>query len=475
MNKLFVFILSSRDSPIYARDNNLKRKFQNPLLGPKIEIPPLSSRNERYPKPYHDLVPYKSHRENYNSGHYLDDQSEKISSTRSEPTQRRSRYDEYHEENNIRKQIYMPNNMNFQNRSNSQDNLNIPNDNVYSHNHRSRPSSTPPNDRKKYDRQRSQSPKCNQNYFDNGHYKSKDILYSEENNFVENYSRTKENSITKMDKNSLLSNASGRMKVNDYVNSNNDYENSSGLHRKPLGNANSARGRSPSRSEQTSLFKQRKSKSPISSHELQPKRYKGRNVVLHILETKEVCVETLQKIDGKFYVVEVVKISSDGMKIAVFYPNNRKGVPASEVPTQVLDKEATVYSYNDEIPQKIWKKYETAYTFVNSIKKSTPRVRYYDENDKFILMKNSPPNFEAVFYLGPKLVFSQDKITITEPNKRPYDLVKEECPDSLPSNLKIFYEHAKDVSFLETLVYKTILVYLLDFRFYKYLKILLEH
>lgn len=141
---------------------------------------------------------------------------------------------------------------------------------------------------------------------------------------------------------------------------------------------------------------------PLNAQRLKPIRQKTRNAVVSISECNEVCLEFLQQKERQDYVIEVIRISSNGMKITTYIPNGKKGVLLTSEPPSLPanSKCATSYLYCS-LPFKYWKKYQYAARFVDLVRKKTPKITLYTKYAKCMLMENSPSaDFEACFYDG---------------------------------------------------------------------------
>ncbi|KAF4528591.1 hypothetical protein B566_EDAN015811 [Ephemera danica] len=140
----------------------------------------------------------------------------------------------------------------------------------------------------------------------------------------------------------------------------------------------------------------------LSTLRLQPVRHRTKNVVLSILASGEVGVEFLKrKPNGEERVIDVCRISSDGIRIIIYRPNKGKGCKLAdsipELPAQGADY---IFSY-ENLPEKHVTKYLYAARFVDLVKSVTPKVTFYSDQAKCMLMENSPvPNFEANFFDG---------------------------------------------------------------------------
>ena len=112
---------------------------------------------------------------------------------------------------------------------------------------------------------------------------------------------------------------------------------------------------------------------PLSSERLRPIRQKTRNAVVSILEDETVSLEFLQKKNGEDFVVEVLLVSGDGIKVTQFHPNGRQGVELSDTPPALQSSTAVSYAFS-ALPTKLWKKYRYAEKFVRLVKMKTPKV-----------------------------------------------------------------------------------------------------
>lgn len=141
---------------------------------------------------------------------------------------------------------------------------------------------------------------------------------------------------------------------------------------------------------------------PLNAQRLKPIRQKTRNVVVSITENNEVCLEFLQQKDNQDYVLEVVRISCNGMKITAYIPSGKRGVLLSCSPPPLPANTRAVSNYlYCSLPFKYWKKYQYASRFVDLVRKKTPKITLYTKLAKCMLMENSPSaDFEACFYDG---------------------------------------------------------------------------
>lgn len=115
---------------------------------------------------------------------------------------------------------------------------------------------------------------------------------------------------------------------------------------------------------------------PLNSTRLRPIRQKTRNAVVSITDDGEVCLEFFHHKNGQDRVFEVLRISQNGMKISVYQPNGKSGIPLSlQPPLPPAGCESTSTYLFSNLPSKYWKKYQYATGFVHLVRKKTPKVR----------------------------------------------------------------------------------------------------
>ena len=195
--------------------------------------------------------------------------------------------------------------------------------------------------------------------------------------------------------------------------------------------------------------KQKKSKSigdivePLNAQRLKPIRQKTRNAVVSITESNEVCLEFLQQRENQDYVIEMLRISSNGMKIITFIPNGKKGVLLTSEPPPSLSHSTSTATYlYCSLPFKYWKKYQYAARFVDLVRKKTPKITLYTKLAKCMLMENSPnPDFEACFYDGAKIHQSRECTRIIDPSGVSYTLESMGGKDGIPNDMRSSIEH----------------------------------
>lgn len=137
----------------------------------------------------------------------------------------------------------------------------------------------------------------------------------------------------------------------------------------------------------------------LCAKRLLPTRHQTKNAILSILDTKEVCVEFVKKKGTKKQeiVYEVCRISPDGQRIILYEPETKvsPGPNPPPLPSSGTDQ---IYSF-ENLPEKHWKKYTYATKFVDLVRAKTPKVTYYSDKAKCLLMENLI-DFEACFHDG---------------------------------------------------------------------------
>lgn len=184
---------------------------------------------------------------------------------------------------------------------------------------------------------------------------------------------------------------------------------------------------------------------PLNSERLRPIRQKTRNAVVSILDDGEVALEFFHHKNGVDKVFEVLRISQNGMKIAVYQPNGKAGVPlSSQPPPAPKGWESTCTYLFSSLPSKYWKKYQYATRFVHLVRKKTPKVTMYSKHAKCMLMENFPhADFEVCFYNGAKVHQSQECTRIIEAGGVSYTLESVGGLDGVTQEMKPLLEHAQ--------------------------------
>ncbi|XP_018571436.1 serine/threonine-protein kinase PLK4 [Anoplophora glabripennis] len=184
----------------------------------------------------------------------------------------------------------------------------------------------------------------------------------------------------------------------------------------------------------------------LCSKRLLPTRHQTKNAILSILEDGEVCIEFIKK-RGQLkreMVCEVMKISSDGLRIILYEPEGGKGVPPSDKPPILPSQGADKIFSIENLPEKHWKKYMYAFKFVDLVRAKTPKVTYYTDKAKCLLMENLI-DFETCFYDGAKITQSSTEgITIIDASGNKYNFQTEHECRNLTGTLDLLWSHSQD-------------------------------
>ncbi|XP_054724483.1 serine/threonine-protein kinase PLK4-like [Uloborus diversus] len=132
---------------------------------------------------------------------------------------------------------------------------------------------------------------------------------------------------------------------------------------------------------------------PFNTARLHPFKQIINFAVFSLESDGQVCLEYLKTKKGKKYVSTACYFSADGMRISI----QKKSPLCSEIYTK-----AQHFSY-ENLPKVHWKKYIHASRFVDSIKVKTPKITFFCNRAKamLIMMENVPnPDFHMRFYNG---------------------------------------------------------------------------
>lgn len=175
---------------------------------------------------------------------------------------------------------------------------------------------------------------------------------------------------------------------------------------------------------------------PLCAERLPIISHRTRNAVLKI-ETSAVTVEFIKKKgkDREEKVVEVCKISKDGMKIIIYSVDKPYNIINSEHNPSADE----VFSYHN-LPQKHWKKYLYASRFVDLVKAKTPKITLYSILAKCQLMENNT-DMEIFFYNGEKVAYTAPEgLKVIDKNLKTYH-----NPYNVPE-LKYLVDHYEECS-----------------------------
>lgn len=153
---------------------------------------------------------------------------------------------------------------------------------------------------------------------------------------------------------------------------------------------------------------------------------------------------------------EVCRISPDGERIVLYEPEGGKGIQPDQTPPP-LPQQGTdqIFSF-ENLPEKHWKKYMYAYKFVDLIRAKTPKVTYYTDKAKCLLMENLV-DFEACFFEGGKVTRSTaDGITIIDSTGTKYTTRDENDCENLPAPIEWLWSYSQESRNQCTLLERTL-------------------
>ncbi|XP_050308808.1 serine/threonine-protein kinase PLK4 [Anthonomus grandis grandis] len=184
----------------------------------------------------------------------------------------------------------------------------------------------------------------------------------------------------------------------------------------------------------------------LCSQRLLPTRHQTKNAILCIQNDGEVTVEFIKKKGSlkKEVVCEIIRISPDGMRIVMYEPEGGRGVaPSHETPPLPVHGADKIYSI-ENLPEKHWKKYMYAYKFVELVRAKTPKVTYYSDKAKCLLMENLT-DFEVCFYEGGKVTqTTTEGTTLTDSVGRKFNFrSKSECRN-LSGTFELMWKHTEE-------------------------------
>ncbi|XP_028174244.1 serine/threonine-protein kinase PLK4 [Ostrinia furnacalis] len=178
---------------------------------------------------------------------------------------------------------------------------------------------------------------------------------------------------------------------------------------------------------------------PLCAERLPVISHRTRNAILKI-EPTAVIVEFIKKKgkDREEKVVEICKITKDGMKIIIYSVDNIKEKYITPFAEHNPSPDE-VFSYHN-LPQKHWKKYLYASRFVELVKAKTPKITLYSSLAKCQLMENNV-DMEIFFYNGEKVAFvSTEGLKVIDKNSKTYH-----NPYNVPE-LKYLLDHYEECS-----------------------------
>ncbi|CAF1645596.1 unnamed protein product, partial [Adineta ricciae] len=156
---------------------------------------------------------------------------------------------------------------------------------------------------------------------------------------------------------------------------------------------------------------------PLNTQRLKPHRQATKTLIMNIMENGEVVLETMRTKSTKRRIVDVFRVSSDGLHIITYMPNSRHSSPVGEHPPPIpRDKNAYQEYHFDRLPPEYWKKYQYAHKFVTLVRSRTPKITLYTTEAKCSLMEIGV-EFEAIFLCGVKINIYRENCKADEPLK----------------------------------------------------------
>ncbi|KAJ4437379.1 hypothetical protein ANN_17522 [Periplaneta americana] len=140
------------------------------------------------------------------------------------------------------------------------------------------------------------------------------------------------------------------------------------------------------------------------------------------------------------------------VQVVLYRPNSGRGCNVADSPPSLPEQGAdAIYSF-ESLPEKHWKKYLYASRcvksyylkmFVNLVKAKTPKITFYSNKAKCLLMENDPdPDFEVCFYEGGKITKSSNEgIKIINSNGHSTVLKNSSEASSLRADAHILWDH----------------------------------
>ncbi|UJR22513.1 hypothetical protein I4U23_025563 [Adineta vaga] len=156
---------------------------------------------------------------------------------------------------------------------------------------------------------------------------------------------------------------------------------------------------------------------PLNTQRLKMLRQATKSFIMSIMENGEVVLETMRTKGTKRRIVDVFRVSNDGLRIITYTPNSRHGSPIGDHPPPIpRDKNAyQEYEFN-QLPSEYWKKYLYAHKFVTLVRSRMAKIILYTPEAKCSLMETGV-DFEAVFLCGVKISIYRENFKYDDPLK----------------------------------------------------------
>jgi len=156
---------------------------------------------------------------------------------------------------------------------------------------------------------------------------------------------------------------------------------------------------------------------PLNTQRLKTLRQATKSFIMSIMESGEVVLETMRTKGTKRRIVDVFRVSHDGLRIITYTPNSRHGSPIGDHPPPIpRDKNAYQEYEFDQLPSEYWKKYQYAHKFVTLVRSRMAKIVLYTPDAKCSLMETGV-DFEAVFICGVKISIYRENFKSDDPLK----------------------------------------------------------
>ncbi|CAF0742300.1 unnamed protein product [Adineta steineri] len=156
---------------------------------------------------------------------------------------------------------------------------------------------------------------------------------------------------------------------------------------------------------------------PLNTQRLKILRQATKSFIMSIMENGEVVLETMRTKGTKRRIVDVFRVSSDGLRIITYTPNSRHGSPIGDHPPPIpRDKNAYQEYEFAQLPSEYWKKYLYAHKFVTLVRSRMAKIILYTPDAKCSLMETGV-DFEAIFLCGVKISIYRENFKYDDPLK----------------------------------------------------------
>ncbi|CAF3791948.1 unnamed protein product [Rotaria sordida] len=156
---------------------------------------------------------------------------------------------------------------------------------------------------------------------------------------------------------------------------------------------------------------------PLNTQRLKTLRQATKSFIMSIMDNGEVVLETMRTKGTKRRIVDVFRVSSDGLRIITYTPNSRHGSPIGDHPPPIPRDKNAYHEYEfDKLPPEYWKKYQYAHKFVTLVRSRMGKIILYTPEAKCSLMETGV-DFEVVFICGVKISIYRENFKYDDPLK----------------------------------------------------------